>query len=230
MDRIELTANKREVTGKKVKYLRRKGMVPAHLFGHNVESESLQIDNTKMIQVIKEAGHTRLINLKMEGSRKNKVVMVREIQKDAIKGSLIHVDFYEVNMAENIRVDVPIIIKGEAPALKIRENMMTQDLSSLTVECLPDKLPDRIEIDISGLIEVDQAIRVKDVALVDARILNEPELVVAKISIRPIERVEEVKPVAEAAEAEAPAGAEAEAKAKEETKTEGGEQKKAEKK
>jgi large subunit ribosomal protein L25 len=192
-ERIELKVEKRAVLGKKVKFLRNKGVVPVHLFGHNVESASLQGDAAVIGKVVSQAGHTRLINLKVGKSEKVRPVMVREVQKDAIKGNLLHVDFYEVNMAEKIKVEVPIVIVGESPALKIRENMLYQTLSSLHIECLPDKMPDRIPVDISSILEVDQAIHVKDIVIPDVTIMNDGDLTVAKVSLRPVEVVEEVK-------------------------------------
>ncbi len=208
-ERIELKVEKRAVLGKKVKFLRNKGVVPVHLFGHNVESAALQGDAAILGKVVSQAGHTRLINLKIGKTDKVKPVMVREVQKDPIKGNLLHVDFYEVNMAEKIKVEVPIMIVGESPALKIRENMLYQTLSSLHIECLPDKMLDRIPVDISSILEVDQAIHVKDVNLPDITILNDGDLTIAKVSLRPVEVVEEVK-VAAAVEGAAAEGAAAE--------------------
>jgi large subunit ribosomal protein L25 len=226
-EKIELKVEKREVLGKKVKFLRNKGMVPAHLFGHNVDSLSLQGEAAVLSKVISQAGKTRLIDLKVGKSQKAHNVMVREVQKDAIRGSLVHVDFYEVNMAEKIKVEVPIQIVGESPALKIRENMLYQTLSSLHIECLPGIMPDRIQVDISIIKEVEQSVHVKDISLPDVTILNEPDLVIAKVSLRPVEVVEEVKPVAVAAEGAEAAGAaaaegttEAKGEAKGEAKTE----------
>jgi large subunit ribosomal protein L25 len=214
-EKIELKVEKRDVKGKKVKFLRNKGVVPAHLFGHNLDSIELQSQATALNSVISKAGRTRLINLTIGDSDQNHNVMVREVQKDPIRGDLIHVDFYEVNMAEKIKVEVPIQIVGESPALKIRENMLYQTLSSLHIECLPGKMPDRIQVDISVIKEVEQAVHVKDISLPDVAILNEPELVIAKVSLRPMEVVEEAKPVAAAAEgAEAAGAAEGAAEAK----------------
>lgn len=222
-EKIELKVEKRDVLGKKVKFLRNKGMVPAHLFGHNVDSLALQGEAAVLNKVISQAGKTRLIDLKVGKSQKGHNVMVREVQKDAIRGDLIHVDFYEVNMAEKIKVEVPVMIVGESPALKIRENMLYQTLNSLHIECLPDKMPDRIPVDISIIKEVEQAVHVKDISIPDVTILNEPELVIAKVSLRPVEVVEEVKPVAVAAEGAVAAtegAAEGAAEAKGEAKTE----------
>jgi large subunit ribosomal protein L25 len=216
-EKIELKVDEREVLGKKVKYLRNKGMVPVHLFGHNVDSQSLQGEVAVVGKVVSQAGKTRLINLKVGKSGTSHNVMVREVQRDPIRGNLLHIDFYEVNMAEKIRVEVPIVIVGESPALKIRENILHQGLSSLIIECLPDKMPDKVDVDISMIKEVEEAVRVKDIQLKDISIMNDPDLVIAKVSIRPVEVVEEVKAAAVAVE-----GAEA---AEGEAKTEGAEAK-----
>jgi large subunit ribosomal protein L25 len=225
-EKIELKVENRETTGKRVKFLRNKGVVPVHLFGHNLDSLTLQGDAATLHKVISQAGRTRLINLKVGKSDKTHNVMVREIQKDPIRGSLIHVDFYEVNMAEKIRVEVPIVIIGESPALKLRENMLYQDLSTLHIECLPGKMPDRIQVDISVIKEAEDAVRVKDIQIPDVVIMNDPDLVIAKVSVRPVEVIEEVKPAAVAAEGAAAEGAapegaaEAKGEAKGESKTE----------
>jgi large subunit ribosomal protein L25 len=227
-EKIELKVDKRAVLGKKVKFLREKGVVPVHLFGHDVESQALQVGAAVLNKVLSQAGKTRLIDLKVGRSQKGHSVMVREVQKDPIRGSLIHVDFYQVNMAEKIKVEVPIVIIGESPALKSKENMLYQTLNSLTVECFPDKMPDSIRVDISVIIEAEQAVHVKDIVIPDIIIMNEPDLTIVKVTLRPVEVVEEVKPAvavegAEAAGAEGAAeGAEAEgaAEAKTETKSE----------
>jgi len=122
-------------------------------------------------------------------------------------------------MEEKIRVEVPIVLTGEAPALKLKENMLEQYLTILTVECLPDEIPADIELDMSPLTETDQVIRVKDIHLGEkVTILHEPETPVVKISERPMEKVEEEVVEEEVAEeaAEAAEGAPAEEAKKEE--------------
>ena len=91
--------------------------------------------------------------------------MVREVQREPRSGESLHVDFYQVKMAELIKVEVPIVLFGEAPALKLKENMLVQDLNTLTVECLPAEIPTSVEIDLSPLTETEEAVRVKDIEL-----------------------------------------------------------------
>ena len=208
MDKLELKVANREILGKKVKQLRRQGITPVHVFGHGIESLALQCDARELERVLGQAGQTRLINLKLAKEKKPRTVVVREFDRDWHKGQLLHVDFYQVKMEEKIRVEVPVVLLGEAPALKIKTNMLDHELGTFTVECLPARIPSSIEVDVSSLTELDQTIRVKDIALdTDITVLNNPDLVVAKISLRPVEKVEE-KEVEEVVEAEAEAAEE----------------------
>jgi len=193
MDQIELKTVRREVLGKKVRFLRRQGITPVHLFGHGIESEALQCETGRLRRVLAEAGRTRLISLKLGSERKPRTVVLRGVQVEPRTGELLHVDFYEVRMAEAVKVEVPIILIGEAPALKSKENTLVHELSVLTVECLPADIPGDVELDISTLNESDQALRVKDIHQDEKiTVVNEPELVVVRISSRPVEREEEV--------------------------------------
>jgi large subunit ribosomal protein L25 len=217
MDKIELQVAPREILGKRVRHLRRQGVTPVHLFGHGVESLALQCNTGELEQVLAQAGHTGLVSLKVDHEKRSRSVVIREFSRDWRKGQLLHVDFYQVKMGEKIRLEVPIVLVGEAPALKSKDNMLAHELGTLTVECLPAKIPDNIEVDISSLTEPGDAIRIKDVSLgEDVTVLNDPELVVAKISYRPVEKVEaevveEVEEVVEAGELVEEAGAPEEA-------------------
>ena len=192
MDKIELTVTNREILGKKVKHLRRQGITPVHLFGHGIKSLALQCETGELERVLGQAGHTGLVSLKVDHEKKSRSVVVREFDRDWRKGQLLHVDFYQVRMGEKIKVDVPIVLVGEAPALESKAHMLEHELETLNVECLPAKIPSSIEVDISSLSEPDQTIRVKDVTVdKDITILNDPDLVVVKISYRHVEKIEE---------------------------------------
>ena len=205
MDKIELKVTKRDILGKKVRFLRRQGVTPVHLFGHGIESLALQCDTAKLRQVLAKAGEAKLINVKIGSAKGSRSVLVREIQVDSPRRELLHVDFYQVRMAEAIKVEVPITLVGEAPALKVRENTLVQELDTLTVECLPAKIPTTIELNISSLTEAGQVLRVKDIELEKGvTVLNDPEVVVAMISVQRVEEVVAEKVVAEEAGEEAP--------------------------
>jgi len=203
MDTIELGASKREVLGKRVKALRRQGITPVHVFGHGIKSLALQCDTRTLESVLAEAGRTGLISLRVDGEKRQRTVVAREVGRDWRKGGLLHVDLYQVRMAEKMRVEVPIVLVGEAPVLKSSQNTLDHELDQLAVECLPTKIPHAVEVDVSSLTDVDQVVRVKDVALgEDVVVLNDPELVLVKVITRRAEKAREE--VTEAEEAAAP--------------------------
>jgi len=219
MDKIVLQADNREIIGKKVRFLRRQGIVPIHVFGHGIQSIALQCKTDQLRQVLAEAGRTRLVELKIGRARKNRNVVVREVQRNTRTGELLHVDLYQVRMEEEIKVSVPIVLVGDAPALMSKGNMMVQELDSLSIECLPDRIPTSIEVDLGVLEEAEQSIHVKDIVLgEEVTVLDDPEHIVAKISVLPTERVEVEEGVVEevAAPEEIPAVAEGEEEGSEE--------------
>jgi large subunit ribosomal protein L25 len=204
MEQIELNAVKRDILGKKVRFLRRQGITPVHVFGHGIESLALHCDTAILQRVLSQTGQTRIINLKIDGENTPRTVMVREAQQNILKGDLLHVDFYQVKMTEVIDVDVPIVLVGEAPALRNKENMLSQELNELSIQCLPANIPNSIEIDVSSLTEADQAIRVSNIVPGEGvTIVNDPEVMVARIAVqREVEEIPEAVEVAAAAEAE----------------------------
>ncbi len=212
MKNLTLKAAQRDILGKKTRFLRRQGITPTHLLGHGLKSLTLQCDTTELARIIMLGGTTRLIDLQVDKEKQPRSVFIREIQRDVISEQLLHVDFYQIKLTEKITADIPIVLIGEAPATKLRSNILQQTLTHLGVECLPDKLPPRIEIDLSPLEETDQAIYVRDLHLdPDISITTAQERLVVKISQVMAEKEEEVVAVAEeeAVEAEAEAGAEA---------------------
>jgi large subunit ribosomal protein L25 len=110
MEDLTLQVAKRGVLGKKNRFLRRQGITPVHLFGHNIESQSLQCDTVQLKRIIAHAGATRLISLQIDGDKQPKSVFAREIQRDAVGKKLLHVDFYQVKKGEKMAVEVPIVL------------------------------------------------------------------------------------------------------------------------
>ncbi len=202
MESLKLQTSKRDVLGKKTRFLRRQGITPTHLFGHGLESLPLQCDTAKLQRIIAQAGTTRIISLEIEGDRQPKSVLIREIQRNACTETLLHVDFYQVRMKEKIRADVPIILVGKAPAMKEKGRIILHGVTSLSIECLPDKLPPQIEVELSTLEELDQAIHVSDITISpDITLITDPDQMVVKVAGVYVEKVEEV-PVEAEAEAE----------------------------
>lgn len=201
MDQIELNTAKREILGKKVRFLRRQGITPVHLIGHGIESKALQCDTARLQWVLAEAGKTQLIDLKLDNEKKPRTVVVREVQVEPRTGESLHVDFYQVKMAEKVKVEIPVVLVGEAPALKSKESMLVQELSTLSVECLPAKIPASVEVDLASLIETEQVVRVEDIEVdKEISVLNDPAVLVVRITLRHVEKIEEPMVAEEAVE------------------------------
>ncbi|MDD5289006.1 MAG: 50S ribosomal protein L25 [Dehalococcoidales bacterium] len=216
MATLELKAIKRHIEGKKVQELRRKGVTPAHLFGPGVESLAIQCDTISLRNILADAGHTQLVNLKLGQEHNPRIVMVREVQIDNFKGGLLHVDFYQVNLTETIRVNVPVVLIGESAAAKMKGNSLVQELNELTVQCLPANIPSKVDVDVTPLVTANDLVRIKDLpAIKDVTIVNDPGVVVARIAVEVIEVVEKPKTAEEGAEAAAEEGATAEGEKKE---------------
>jgi large subunit ribosomal protein L25 len=212
MRKLELDVLKRDITGKKVRFLRRGGLIPCNVYGHGMESVPLQVDVRKLGHVLARAGGTDLISLKMGDTANPAKVIIREVQRNPMTGEPIHVDFYQVRMTEKLKAEVPLVFVGEAPASKLKNVSLLHALNALQIEALPDDLPHNIEVDISGLALPEQAVHVKDIKVSDKiTILTDPEQMIIKVAeVR--KAVEEEAPAAAAVEGEE-AAAEGEEKA-----------------
>lgn len=200
MEQIELQAAKREVIGKKVRQLRRAGMVPAILYGHNVDPLPLKVPAQVLSKVLRQAGGNRLISLRIDGG-KVRTVLTKAVQRHPTSQALLHADFQEVVMTEKITAEVPIELVGQSPGMADGETLLIQGLDQLEIQCLPGNLPSSIPVDISQLTEPDQAVHVRDLSLdSDIDVLSDPEEMIVKLlwARRPMEEeVEEEEEVFE---------------------------------
>ena len=204
MDDLKLKASPRDTVGKKNRFLRRDGITPTHVFGYGMESLALQCDTAELRRLMARAGRTQIIRLKVDSEKHSRNVMVREIQQDMVTQQILHVDFYQVKKGAKIVIDVPIILVGEAPALKTKGRMLAHGIASLNVECLPGSVPPQIEVDLSSLEDIEQAVHVKDIVLGEEVIVHtDPEQLVVKISHAQMKAQEDE--ITEEGEAEAPA-------------------------
>jgi large subunit ribosomal protein L25 len=207
MEKLKIDVSKRDVTGKKVRVIRRQGKTPASLYGHGIDSMALQADAKQLRQILFRAGETDLILLNVAGAKAPVNVLVREVQRQPITGEVLHVDFYQVDMSQKIKANVPLTFIGEAPVLRQKNTSILHLIDSLHIEALPDHIPHKLEVDLSKLETLESAIHVKDVVLnPDITLLSDPDQIVAKAVEAKKEAVVEA-PKAEAA-AEAAAGEE----------------------
>lgn len=160
MDRLSLFAEERKILGKKVKKLRKDGKLPGHIFGKGVASESVCVDGKTFLKTFQQVRETGLIDLKI-GTEKVKPVLIRGVQYDPVSGQLIHIDFYQVDMTKKVKVPVPLILIGDQPeSIRLGEAIVLQTLHELEVEALPIDLVEKIEVDITPLKNIDDAVTV----------------------------------------------------------------------
>ena len=204
MERITIHAEKREETGKgAARSLRRKEMIPAVLY-RGGGSLPMKLPRKEIMQFINTtASEQAMVNLQFQDGE-SKLALMKEYQVDPTKRELLHADFFEVSLTEKVKVSVHVSTIGEPVGVKRDAGILQNVLREIEVECLPDKIPSHIRVDISAL-EIGQSLHVSDLKLgEDVRILAEPEGVIANV-IAPV--VEEVAPAAEevvAPEAEEP--------------------------
>ena len=208
--RPKLAAERREVTGKKVSYLRSAGRLPAVIFGRGLESSSVSVDTHEFENLRRHAGANTLIDLSVDGE-KAAPVLVHGVQTHVVTRRPLHIDLYVVRMTEELTVDVPLVSEGISDAVENAGGTLLHTIESVRVRALPDHLPQSIHYSIDSLRTFDDAIHVRDLEIPsDATLLTDLDEVVAKV-LPP--RVEEEPVVAEAAEgeeAEGEAGAEGE--------------------
>lgn len=206
MDRLALKAQEREALGKQVKKLRREGLIPGHVFGHKIETEHVAVKTTDFLKAYSLAGETGLIDLRI-GQEKVRPVLIRDVQLDPVKGTPLHIDFYQVNLLEKVRVFVPIVLEGEEPeSVRMGEAVVIQPMGEIEVEALPTALPEHIKVDISKLQQIDDAILVSELSVAEGvELLAELEAVVAKLDTAVSAETQELleEQAAEAAAAEA---------------------------
>jgi len=203
MEKVVLKATKRDVVGKKVGALRRQGKLPAVLYGHRIETTPILLDAYEGSQTLSRLTSSSLLTIDLDG--KQYLAQVREKQRDFIKNRLVHVDFQVVSLTEKMRTKVGIELIGTAPAVKDFSAMIHTGLSALEVECMPQDLPERIVVDISGLAEIGDSVRVRAVVLSDkVKILADPEEIIAVASATKEEQIIEAAPVAPVEEEAAP--------------------------
>lgn len=217
----QLAAQSRELRGKKMGRLRRSGLVPAVLYGYNVQPTAIQLDAHDFEITYRATGKTALVDLSLDSGRAVRV-FVHDVQRDPVTRGVRHVDFLAVNLNEAITAAVPVVLTGIAPAVHNGTGVLLRGVESVQVQARPAELPHEIQVSVEGLADVDQAIHVSDLPTAEGyAILDSPGEVVAKIVMTRVEAEEEAEATQEPAaetgdEAEGGPGAESGAEADDE--------------
>ena len=205
MNKKVLKAEERKISGRKVKTLRSIGLIPANVSGKKIKSVAVQVNRKEFETLYKEVGETGLIEL--EVGKDIRPVLVHNLQVNHKTDEIVHVDFLQVDLKVKVTAEVPVEIVGESPATKQGIGTVVQQMNTVEVEALPADLPEKFEVNIEVLVDVDQAIYVKDIKvdLSKIELKSDPDSIVVKVDPPQKEEVIETPIVAVGADGAVPA-------------------------
>ncbi len=204
MKKHTLKATKREMVGRKVKKLRQEGNLPATVYGKKLKSKNLIVTSADFAKIFAEAGETGLIELVLEGE--TKPVLIHHVQRHPVKDSILHVEFHQVDLKEKVHAKIPLVLVGESSIVTQKVGVLLSLLSDVEVEALPTDLPEKIEVDVSVLTEVDQELNVSDLQIPSrVTLISDGTIGVVKVGALVSKAAEEQAAADAAAQAAAPA-------------------------
>ena len=182
MSDLALKLFQRTISGKKVESLRRRGIVPVHLYGRGIESQALQVEEPVLRSLLSQSGGNVPVTVEIEGQDATNLCFVSEIQRHPVSENILHVDFNRVDISRALQIEVPIILIGDPPAVRNEGGTLLQPLSSILVESLPMNIPVSFEIDVSHLDNFEKSVRVSDITVSsDVRLLRDTDEMVARV-------------------------------------------------
>lgn len=204
-EQIKLRVEPRTARGKKVRFLRREGKIPANVYGPGMDSIAVQVDEKELRRVLRAAGRHHLVHLTVGSKKKARQVLVRRVQRDDITDAILHVDFHQVPLDKKFTSRVPLVLVGAAP-IASSGGILLQVLDHVLIESLPTDLPAALEVDVSALTALDDAIWVQDlIPPANTQILTDGSVLIAKVQRSRLLRAaleEEVEMAAEEEELE----------------------------
>jgi len=202
MTKFTLQAQKRDLFGKKLNKIRKQGILPANLFGKQVDSTSIQFNLKDFDRVYKEAGETSVVYVSVDGENKERPVLISNIHMNPVTDAKLHVDLHQVNLKEKVIANVPVEITGESEHIKLGTAVLNTLINEIEVEALPTDIPENITFDISALKEIGDSLKVSDAKIPSGVLLKtDPEQIVVSLS-EPQKEEEAPTPVEVAVEGE----------------------------
>ena len=204
MSETQLVVQVREGTGKSVaRKLRASGRAPAVIYGQGKDSVPIALDPRQLEKILRQGGLNTLLDVIVEGREdlSGTVALVKELQRDAVRGGLLHADLFRVDLTQKVEVEVPVHLTGKSAGVELG-GVLDHMLREITLSCLPRRIPDSIEADVSAL-EVGDVLHVRDLALpADVELITDGELAVAHVVTPTV--AEDETPADEAVSAEVP--------------------------
>ena len=202
---VKLKAEPRNGTGRSAaRKLKARGIVPAVIYGGKHKSQALQVSERDINAMLSHAsGENILVELEIAGEKSSRTALLQEVQHSPVKGDVVHVDFHAISMDEKIEANVPLEPIGIANGVKNFGGLLEQNLRTLTIECLPRDLPDKITVDVSAL-NIGDAIHVRDIKMPSGVVVKVQADLTAFSVVAPVAEEEPVTAEAEAAAAAGP--------------------------
>ena len=192
MDVQSVKLSPRSVIGKKVKQLRRQGVVPVHMYGVGIDSKPLQMEASLLRKLLPQVGTNVPVSIEIEGGDGENICFVREVQRHPVTEAVLHVDFIRVDVSQTIRAEVPLILIGNAPAVR-QGGTLLQPLQRLLVEALPMNMPESLEVDVADLDDFEKAVYVSSIEVgANVTVVTESEEMIARVIPPRVEVEEEV--------------------------------------
>lgn len=209
MDAQTLKLERRDLTGKKVRRLRRQGIVPVHVYGADIQPASLQVEERTLNRLLPRVGSNIPVSVEYDGQDSENICFVREVQRHPVSDEVIHVDFMRVDVSRAVSAEVPLTLTGTSAAVSQMAGTLLQSVQSLLIEALPMNMPAEIIVDISVLSELDSTLSVSEIEVPgDVAVLNDPNDTVMRVAPPRLETQEFEGEEGEAAEGEAAEGEE----------------------
>jgi len=206
---MELAVKTRDILGKKVRFLRREGWLPAELYSRGIANLHLAVLAKELDKLLQSGGESSIITLNIEADsapnskqalghgsgQEQRPVLIQNIQRQPLSGEVSSIDFYQVRMDEKVKLAVPFEFIGEAPAVGEKNGVLVKVMQAVEVEALPADIPSLIKLDLAPLVEIGQSLQIKDLELVsfeakNVKILAEPESVIVTVKARMTEEEE----------------------------------------
>jgi len=198
---LNLSAQTRKEPSKRLKFLRKKGQLPAVLYGPGMNNILLELNYQLFEKIYEAAGESSLVSLKIKGDKKSYQVLIHDVQRDPLTGNFIHVDFYQPSLEKKIEVDIPFEFLGESEAVKNLGGTLIKNITEVRVKSLPQSLPHQIRVNIEKLKTFEDHIKISDLEIPQGvEVLKEPQEII--VSVVPPTKVEEEleKPIEEKVE------------------------------
>ncbi len=190
MEKIAIQAEERKLKGKKVKLIRKEGKLPAVIYGKDIDAIPISLDARETTHTLNRVSGSTILTIRLSGEEY--AALVREIQRDYIRNEIIHIDFQAVSLKEKLRTNVSINLTGQAPVVEEYDALVVSGIDQIEVECLPQDLPESIEVDVSNLAEIGDAIYLRDLPVpANVEFLTDPDELVAVASSIKEEVIEE---------------------------------------